>query len=70
MDDVAVGWTAGAAGELFVAGRVDDDGVVEGACLGFSHYGCISQCFLILIYCIFDCWAWKAQEIYIALLCD
>lgn len=29
--DVAVGRVAGAAGELLVAGRVDDDGVVEGA---------------------------------------
>ena len=31
MDDVAVGWVAGAAGELFCAGGVDDDGVFEGA---------------------------------------
>lgn len=32
VDDVAVGWVAGAAGELLLAGGVDDDGVVEGAC--------------------------------------
>jgi len=31
-DDVAVGWVAGAAGELLVAGGSDDDGVVEGSC--------------------------------------
>lgn len=31
-NDVAVGWEACAPGELLVTGRVDNDGVVEGAC--------------------------------------
>ena len=31
MDNVAVSWVAGAAGELFFASGVDDDGVFEGA---------------------------------------
>ena len=31
VDDVAVGWVAGAAGELFLASGVDNDGVFEGA---------------------------------------
>ena len=31
VDDVAVGWVAGAAGELFFAGGVDGDGVFESA---------------------------------------
>ena len=31
VDDVAVSWVAGAAGELFIAGGVDGDGVVEGS---------------------------------------
>ena len=31
VDDVAVGWVAGAAGELFLASGVDDDRVFEGA---------------------------------------
>ena len=29
---MAVGWEACAPGELLVTGRVDNDGVVEGAC--------------------------------------
>ena len=31
VDDVAVGWVAGAACELFFTGGVDDDGVFEGS---------------------------------------
>ncbi len=31
VDDMAVGWAAGAAGELFFASGVDDDGVLEGS---------------------------------------
>lgn len=31
VDDVAVGWVAGAAGELFFAGGVDGNGVFEGS---------------------------------------
>ena len=31
VDDVAVGWVAGAARELFFSGGVDDDGVFEGS---------------------------------------
>ena len=33
VDDVAVGWVAGAACELFFARGVDDDGVFEGSFL-------------------------------------
>ena len=31
VDDVAVDWVAGAAGELFYASGVDGDGVLEGS---------------------------------------
>ena len=38
-DDVAVGWVAGAAGELLFAGGVNDDGVFQGSfVMGFGQH--------------------------------